>query len=154
MTIPASQTDPAPLTLTVFGPMRVLVAGQPLPRLHSRKSFWLLALLALRRGGPVEREWLASMLWPDADQDQAFASLRPVLSDLRRALGAEGARLLSPSRRVLSLEISGTDVDVLAFDAAIVRKTPESLALAVRLYTGPLLEGCAEEWAPQERNAR
>ena len=90
MTTAAPETVLAPLTLTLFGPMRVLVAGQPLPHLHSRQSLWLLALLALRQGRLIEREWLAGTLWPDADQDQAFANLRPVLSDLRRALGEEG----------------------------------------------------------------
>src|SRR5207244_3803778 len=45
-------------------------------------------------------------------------------------------------------------VDVLAFDAALARRDPEALETAVSLYRGPLLEGNAEEWAFQERQAR
>ena len=33
-------------------------------------------------------------------------------------------------------------------------KTLPALAQAVALYTGPLLEGCTEEWVPQERRVR
>ena len=36
----------------------------------------------------------------------------------------------------------------------IAQKTHPALAQAVALYTGPLLEGCAEEWVFQERRVR
>ena len=68
---------PPALALTLFGPMQISAGGQPLSHLRSRKALALLALLALRLGRPVEREWLAGTLWPDADQEQAAASLRP-----------------------------------------------------------------------------
>jgi non-specific serine/threonine protein kinase len=42
----------------------------------------------------------------------------------------------------------------LAFDAAVACGTPGSLAEAVELYRGPLLEGCTEEWVLAERQAR
>ena len=142
------------LTITLFGPMRVQVDGQPLPHLRNHKTLWLLALLILRQGRPVEREWLGGMLWPDTVQDRSLGNLRPVLSALRRALGGESERLQSPSRHTLSLDLSGADVDVQAFDFQIANKTLSALAQAVALYTGPLLEGCAEEWVPQERRVR
>jgi predicted ATPase/DNA-binding SARP family transcriptional activator len=142
------------LTITLFGAMQVLVTGQPLPRLRSRKALWLLALVALRVGRPVEREWLAETLWPDADTDQALANLRTALSELRQALGTAAGQLRSPSRHALCLEPGGTVVDVADFDGAIAAKTPAALARAVRLYQGPLLEGCSEEWVGQERGAR
>src|SRR5262249_9077534 len=40
------------------------------------------------------------------------------------------------------------------FDAAIASGTLSALEQAVALYRGPLLEGCNEEWIPQEREAR
>ena len=148
------KTEPAAFTLMLFGPLRISIQGQPLPHLRSRKAQWLLALLALRHGRPVEREWLAGNLWPDADQDQAFASLRPVLSELRRALGDQAERLQSPGRHTLALDLVNADVDVLLFDSAIVTKKLPALKQAVSLYSGPLLEGCMEEWVPQERDSR
>jgi len=149
-----SESKSFPLTLTLFGPMRVLVGGQPLPRLRSRKALWLLALLALRHDRLVERAWLAGTLWPDVDQDRAGANLRVVLSELRKALGGEGGRLQSPARHTLRLDLAGADVDVLAFDTAVAGQTLPALERAAALYAGPLLEGCTEEWAPQERRVR
>ena len=144
----------APLAVTLFGPMQVSVAGQPLPRLRSRKSLWLLALLALRQGQPVEREWLAETLWPDADADQSLTSLRTVLCELRQAMGREGGRLQSPNRHSLCLDLGGMSIDLLEFDAAKSSREAAALKQAVALYRGPLLEGCTEEWVAQERLVR
>ena len=150
----ADVSAPPALTLTLFGPMQVSVGGRPLAHLRSRKALALLALLALRHGRPVEREWLAGSLWPDADPEQAATSLRPILSELRRALGDQAGRILSPSRHSLCLERAGVAVDVAEFDAAIASQKPPALERAVALYLGPLLEGSTEEWAGQERDVR
>src|SRR5579862_8740731 len=129
------------LHITLFGPMQALVQGQPLPPMRSRKGLWLLALLTLRHDRPVERDWLAGTLWPDVDQTQAFANLRPVLSELRRALGSQAERLQSPDRHTLFMNLSGAEVDVLTFDVAIATQKLSALEQAVSLYRGPLLEG-------------
>jgi hypothetical protein len=44
-----------------------------------------------RRGATVERDWLASLLWPDSAEKQVLANLRLSLSDLPDALGIEAA---------------------------------------------------------------
>lgn len=142
------------LTLKLFGPFEVFVAGKPLPRLRTRKGQWLLALLALRHEQEVERSWLAGVLWPESLEEQALTNLRISLFDLRRALGGQAYRLQSPSPRTLRLDLTDADVDVLAFDQAIVRGDAASLQAAVALYRGPLLEGCVEEWSHLERQAR
>jgi hypothetical protein len=59
--------EPSPLTIYLFGPLRVTVRGEPLPRVRTRSVEWLLALLALRHGRPVSRAWLAGTLWPESD---------------------------------------------------------------------------------------
>src|SRR5207249_4463459 len=132
----------------------VRLNGRPLPRPTYRKSQSALALLALRHGCEVEREWLSGLLWPEATPSAGLNSLRKCLTDLRHALGAEAGRLRSPMPRTLCLELTGAFVDVLTYDAALVRGDPHSLAEAVALYRGPLLEGCTEEWAVEERQAR
>jgi predicted ATPase/DNA-binding SARP family transcriptional activator len=142
------------LTLTLFGPMQVRVQDQPLPPLRSRKALSLLALLALRHGRPVGRAWLAETLWPDTDRDRAGASLRVVLSELRHALGTQAEHLQSPHRHTLCVELTGVDIDVTLFDAAITANTPASLEQAIALYQGSLLEGLTEEWVASERGAR
>jgi len=148
------KTPIAGLSIQFFGPMQVRVAGQPLPPLRSRRILWLLALLTLRQNRPVEREWLAGTLWPDLDQSQAYANLRVILNGLRTALGQEGERLRSPSRHTLLLELTGADVDIHRFDAAIAGNRLSDLASAVAFYRGPLLEGCNEDWVFQERAVR
>src|SRR6266516_1134463 len=109
------------LEICLFGPMAVRIGPCPLPRLRSRKGLWLLALLTLRAGRDVERDWLAGTLWPEYDEAQARRSLRQSLHDLRLALGPEARRLTSEAPRMLRLEVSAASVDVLAFDAALAR---------------------------------
>src|SRR5947209_19644479 len=141
-----SDCSPIPLAIRMFGSMEVQLNGATLPRLRTRKGLWLMALLALRQGAEVDRVWLAGQLWPESSETQGLASLRNCLTDLRHALGVESERLRSPARQTLALELTGAEVDVLSFDAAIARGDAESLEAAAALYRGPLLEACAEEW--------
>ncbi|MBC8142408.1 MAG: hypothetical protein H7Y38_13315, partial [Armatimonadetes bacterium] len=156
---PAILTEIAPLEIRLFGSMQIRVAGQPLPRLRSRKGLWLLALLSLRAGRDVERDWIAGTLWPDYRDTDARRSLRQSLHDLRVALGSKADRLACDSPRTLRLDVS-TDcfVDTLIFDAAVALPRSEQdatrLEAAVCLYRGSLLEDCAEDWVLGERRQR
>jgi Predicted ATPase len=143
-----------PLELRLLGPFEVRVAGRPIGRLHSRKGLWLLALLALRHGRPVEREWLAGTLWPDSTEAGAFANLRNCLFDVRGGLGAEAARLSAPTSHTVCLDLVGAYADIVAFDSALASSDSASLYDAVSLYRGPVLEGCTEEWILVDREAR
>src|SRR5579862_9003366 len=96
-----------PLTIHLFGQLRILVNGDALPRLRTRSVEWLLALLALRHGRTVDREWLAGTLWIESEPSQALKNLRNNLNYLRTALEAEGARIQSPSRDTLTLDLEG-----------------------------------------------
>src|SRR5579872_4498696 len=110
----------APLTIHLFGPMRVLIQGEPMPRVRSRSVEWLLALLVLRHGRTVQRSWLAGTLWPDSEESQALQNLRHALLSLRQALGAESVRILSPTRDTLTLDLTEAETDVIQFDHAIL----------------------------------
>jgi predicted ATPase/DNA-binding SARP family transcriptional activator len=143
-----------PFCLKLLGPFAASVSGAPLPPLRTRKDAWLLGLLVLNHPRPLDRAWLASTLWPDSPQAKPLSNLRKSLKSLRGGLGSEADRLVSPTPRTLALELEGADVDLLAFDAAMARHDPASLARAVRLYRGPLLEGCSEAWVIQERRVR
>jgi predicted ATPase/DNA-binding SARP family transcriptional activator/Tfp pilus assembly protein PilF len=142
------------LQIRLLGGMDVTVGGSPLPPLRSRSAGWLLALLTLRHGQEAQRSWLAGLLWPDTDESVALGNLRRTLTDLRKAMGYEGSRILAPSPRSLLLDVSGASVDVVTFDEGIRRANAESLAAAVLIYRGPLLPGCLEEWVLQERETR
>src|SRR5262245_40020708 len=108
-----------PLTIQLFGPLHVRVRGEPMPRVRTRSVEWLLALLVLRHGRPVERSWLAGTLWLDSAESRALQNLRDDLMRLRKALGPEKERIHSPSRDTLTLDLSGADVDIVRFDAGI-----------------------------------
>lgn len=142
------------LEILLLGSFTVRVEGHPLPRLRTRKGQSLLALLALRPGRAVEREWLAGTLWPESAERQAYANLRLCLVDLRHALGAQAYRLQAPSTRTLRLDTTDITVDVLDFDDAVKCGDTASLERATALYRGPLLEDCLEEWILPEREAR
>jgi predicted ATPase/DNA-binding SARP family transcriptional activator len=152
MTLP----DPllSPLFLRLFGPFEAMCHGEPLPGVRVRRGHWLLALLVLRHGREVERSWLAGTLWPESGEAQAFSSLRSMIAAVRQALGLNACRLRSPTPATLCLDLSGMEVDLLAFDAAVAQGDEAALSRAVALYRGPLLEGCAEEWIFQDRQAR
>jgi DNA-binding SARP family transcriptional activator len=142
-------------TVLLLGPFDVrLPSGERLPPLRTHKGQWLLALLTLRGGRPVPREWIAGMLWQDSQDSAALYNLRRCLSDLRAALGPEAVRLQTPTARSIALDLAGAEVDVQQFDAAVAQGTPEALKKAADLYRGPLMEGCDEEWASQERTPR
>lgn len=151
--VPAAK-QAAGLRISLFGPMEVRIGSRLLPRLRSRKGLWLLALLALRAGRPVDRDWLAATLWPECDEAHQRRSLRQSLHDLRLALGPEARRLICDAPRTLRLAVGAASVDVLAFDAAVARGDLDSLEVAVRLYRGPFLEDCAEEWSLGEQQRR
>lgn len=109
-----------------------------------------MALLTLRKGRPVTRDWIADALWPGAEGGQGLSNLRPLLSELRSALGSETDRL-SVSNRTVTFDCDGANVDVFEFDDAI--RTGD-FARAVGLYKDGLLEGCEDDWAVHERRTR
>jgi predicted ATPase/class 3 adenylate cyclase len=151
---PGDARGGTPLKITLFGPFEVRRGDEALPRLRSRKGHWLIALLVLRAGSEVERAWLAGTLWPDSPEPQAMANLRNSLKDLRRALGPEAVRLHSPTPQTLALDLAGVEADIIAFDQAVAHGDTSSLERTIALYRGPLLEGCVEPWAFEERQVR
>ena len=98
--------------------------------------------------------WLAGTLWPESTEGDALHNLRQSLADLRRALGPEAHRLVAPTSRTLRLNLDGTAVDLIEFDAAVARADLRSLEAIVSVGARPLLEGCGEEWVAEERLPR
>lgn len=141
------------LTIRLLGPMDVEIDGEPLPPLRSYKGRWLLALLVLRAGKDASRDWLAETLWPDSELAAGRTNLRQSLSDLKRALATEGARLVA-TQDTIRFDPTGADIDVLAFDAAVKASEAKEQERTLALYRGALLEGVTEVWVLGEREAR
>lgn len=84
------------------------------------------------RRGWVDRDRLALLFWPDADERAAKRNLRQLLLRVRRLELAEGLEA-APSAVRWSV-----DCDVVVFRRALAAGERER---AVRLYAGALLEG-------------
>ena len=123
---PAS-TEPA-LRLTLFGTMQARdAAGRSvLPR--SRKTRAILAALVLAGPGQVLRTRLTALLWSRRENEQARASLRQSVHELRAALGPRIGALLRADRNHLLLLDDGLQVDARVLATATASQ-PEGLEL-------------------------
>ncbi|HKO24565.1 MAG TPA: hypothetical protein VJY65_07455, partial [Chloroflexota bacterium] len=142
------------LRLQLLGPPRVWRDEQPVS-FATRKTLALLAYLAVE-SGPHPREQLAALLWPDADADDARASLRTALVYLRQALGGADTALVV-TRETVGLAPSTPvtrDVQTLAQAQRLARAGEAvpglrgELERAVAVYHGPFLDGVSLPDAP------
>jgi len=83
------------LTLHAMGRFRLLDESGIDFSPRTQKARGLIALLALAPGLSRGRQWLQAKLWSDRGSDQAAASLRQALSDIRRQFGPHVASLQS-----------------------------------------------------------
>lgn len=112
----------------------MITAGGAAIETDTRKATALLAYLAVSEQ-PQRRATLATLLWPDTDEQKARGALRRTLSVLRSALGD---RWLEAEGETIDLDRSKVHVDVTEFRRAIAEGR---LADAAELYRGDLLAG-------------
>ncbi|HWD40331.1 MAG TPA: BTAD domain-containing putative transcriptional regulator, partial [Fimbriimonas sp.] len=152
---PAQPTFSPRLTMRLFGEAEIVVDGSNPVQLPSRRAVWLLGILALRNGQPIERQRLAGLIWPDSSDASALHNLRQTLAGIRRSLGSAADLLANAFPRSILLK-TGPEfwVDVIAFDSLSKESSFSSMEAAVELYRGPLLAGCDEPYLLEEREAR
>jgi DNA-binding SARP family transcriptional activator len=146
--------DPSfnPLQLRLFGGVELRSDRAPGAPPPGRKVRALLAYLALSPDLPCPREKLMALLWSDRAEEQARASLRQALTELRHALGEPSP--LRTEQDTVSLDPSAIMVDAVEF-----RRLAKAgkLAEAAALYRGALLDGhgvrdgAYEDWLRVER---
>jgi DNA-binding SARP family transcriptional activator len=100
------------LQLFLFGAPRI-ESGGAVVEVDRRKALALIAYLALAEQ-PQSRDILATLLWPDLDQDHARAALRRTLPALT-ALAPDSDGLLAADRAIITLNREVIEVDVSAF---------------------------------------
>ncbi|MEM8751280.1 MAG: alpha/beta fold hydrolase [Pseudomonadota bacterium] len=100
--------QPKPLTISVFGELRVTLNGRQQMLPPSRKARALLAYLAMT-GRPVRRERLCEMLW-DIPHDPR-ASLRWALSRIRKVVDAPDRQRIRADRERIALDLNDAEVD-------------------------------------------
>jgi DNA-binding SARP family transcriptional activator/tetratricopeptide (TPR) repeat protein len=158
----------ARLSLSLLGPFRATLDGEPIARFESDKVRALLAYLAAEADRPHRREALVGLLWPDWPEAAARRNLSHALANLRRAIGDDQAAppfLLITSKTIEFNRAADYYLDVKAFshqlsaisgrpsgDALLpisnlqpLISNPQSpisiLQSAVDLYDGSFLEG-------------
>jgi DNA-binding SARP family transcriptional activator len=161
----------AVLAVHLLGPFQVFDQQHPLTTFATDKVRALLVYLAMEADIPHRRESLATLIYPDSDDQQAISNLRKTLYRLRTALDQHtptlSDTLLTISRATIQLNGS-----VLALDATQFRRTIanrlgknrltdddlERLAATIALYRGEFAAGLSladaqpfEEWLLLQR---
>lgn len=124
--------------IRTFGGFEVALDGVPVTTFSARSAEAVLAYVA-SANGPVPREVLARMLWPDRPDDVARANLRSALHRLRRLLPDH----LALSRSTVAT--SGAWTDTRALEALMRQRR---LREAVLLHRGDFLEGFVVAGSP------
>jgi WD40 repeat protein/DNA-binding SARP family transcriptional activator len=164
----------ARLSLSLLGPFRATLDGQPLTGFRSDKGRALLAYLAVESDHAHRRESLSGMLWPERPERSARHSLSQALSNLRQIVDDDrtAPSHLAITHQALQLDpASDCCLDVTAFTDSIAacqrhahaQRASCDLCLGrlertVALYQGEFLEGFTlgdapafEEWATLQR---
>lgn len=117
-----------------------------------RRPLALLALLAISGARGLSREKIASLLWPDSNEERARNSLSQALTALRRDV-PEGELVVGAAE--LRLNPALITSDVAEFEHFLSAGEPER---AVELYQGPFLDGffvkdaaTFERWTDEHR---
>lgn len=125
----------SPVCVRVLGGFELSGAGGGDLTPSGKKLRALVALLALPPRLGWSREQLTGLLWGDRDEEQARASLRQALAELRRILGES---VLLADRETVAFDPAALHVDAVEFarlgDAGEWEK-------AAALYRGDLLTG-------------
>ncbi len=109
------------------------------------KRVALLAYLALEsRRGPVPRDRVLALFWPESDEGKARNALSQALHHLRQSLGSEVIESHAPS--ALAIEGGALWCDATAFVDALERGETE---LALDLYRGEFCPALFGKGAPE-----
>ena len=101
------------LDIFLFGPLNVAGPdGQNLTP-KNQKSKAVLAMLALAPRGSRSRVWLRDKLWSDRREDQASASLRQALLDIRKSLGPDHKDILHAEKYSITLDLTRVRIDII-----------------------------------------
>jgi DNA-binding SARP family transcriptional activator len=127
---------PWPIALRTFGEFSIAREGEPLVSKGKaqKKPLELLKALITHGGRGVDATMLTSLVWPDAEGDDAKTSFDSNLYRLRKLVDIDGALQLAEGK--LSLNPDLVWLDVWAFDKAI---DAGNAGAALDLYRGHFL---------------
>ncbi|HZA78990.1 MAG TPA: BTAD domain-containing putative transcriptional regulator [Acidimicrobiales bacterium] len=141
----------------ILGSFEVVGTTGPID-VQGAKRRGLLACLVVHAGQPISKDRLVEELWGDARSDGAARTVQTYISQLRRRLRDESARLETRPGGYL-LDIKAGDVDAYRFEQALNAVPTEAeparrlavLDRALELWRGPpLREFAGASWADRE----
>jgi DNA-binding SARP family transcriptional activator len=140
------------LEIRLFGEPAFAFGGKPWPFSAPPRALPLLAFLILHAGEPVSRARLAALFWPDDEDEAARTNLRRHLHHVVKALPQiPGVTWLDIARATISWNADApATIDVLEFKR--LASDPHTLAQAIELYRGDLIETLHDEWLLAEQN--
>ncbi len=127
---------------------------------RTRKAKCLIGILAVSPSHSLNREQLASFLWDPAPEEQARASLRQCLKEIREIFGAEADQILRADRLNIGLNSEAITSDALEFLVlnAKGQQDRKSALQASNLWKGELFGSALpnapvfEAWVQVERS--
>jgi len=143
---------PWPLSIRTFGTFGLARHGEPVVSRGKaqKKPLELLKALIAHGARRVDAAMLTSLLWPDAEGDDAKTSFDSTLYRLRRLVDVDGAIALSEGK--LSLDPASVWVDALALEA-LLDMEPVPVERALALARGDFLaDEAAMPWAVRARD--
>jgi DNA-binding SARP family transcriptional activator/tetratricopeptide (TPR) repeat protein len=148
------------MRVCLSGSLRITVDGARCDdRLERRQARALAAFLVLHRGRPMSREEVIAALWPEGGEHRHDASLRVLLSAVRRAFGSDSLpgrnklQLVLPPNVWVDVERAASALD----DAeAALREgrwtdAAHDSSEAAALLADPLLAGESAHWLDDAR---
>ena len=140
------------LEVALFGHVRLAFDGKPFEFGAPRKTLPILAYLLVHRQAAVSREFLAFLMWPDAGEEVARNNLRRNLTLFKQILPPPDPAeswIVASNELVRWNSAAPCTLDIAEFDRLCAE--PASLAHAVELYSGDLLEDLYDDWIYPER---
>lgn len=151
------------LHIRLLGGFSLVFGTTPVLGVNTARLQSLLAYLILHAASPQSRQYVAFLLWPDAQESHARNNLRQLLYQLRHAL-PDPDRFLFADANVVHWQIDEAQtVDVQLFKRALAQAdTAEQLGdlsvlrhwleHALSYYQGDLLPSCYDDWITPERD--
>lgn len=129
--------------LTLIGPFRLKRPNGTRIEISSKRGQALIAMLAIAGGGERSRGWLQDRLWGSRAPEQAAASLRRELSNLRQLINQYDQELLLSAHGRVWIDLEKVDVDCRSFDNAPAGELLEGIDISG--------EDMFEDWLREER---
>lgn len=166
MARPQPEEPSTSLEVYCLGPFEVYLNGRAISEWSSLKARSIFKYLVIHRDGPVTRDVLMDLFWPDADPDGARHNLHQAIHSLRKTLKPQSSHiqpvLFENDAYILNPELT-VWLDYTEFENRIQEgqhlekagRQADAIAVyrrAVELYRGDfLVEDRYEDWANLQR---